>query len=68
MARGPLGVTRAGRASPHTVKHGGPGTLDFTVRSIRGGRRRVMEEIAPLATDFEPRLEHAVTRWQELTP
>ena len=68
MARGPLGVTRAGHASPRTVKHGGPGTLDFTVRSIRGGRRRVMEELAPLAVDFEPRLEHAVTRWQELTP
>ena len=66
MARGPLGVTRAGH--PRTVKHGGPGTLDFTVRSIRGGRRRVMEELAPLAVDFEPRLEHAVTRWQELTP
>ena len=68
MARGPLGVTRAGRASPGTVKHGGPGTLDFTVRSIRGGRRRVMEELAPLAMDFEPRLARAVTRWQELTP
>ncbi len=68
MARGPLGVTRAGRSSPGTVKYGGPGSLDFTVRSIRGGRRRVMEELAPLAMDFEPRLERAVTRWQELTP
>ena len=68
MARGPLGVTRAGRSSPRTVKHGGPGTLDFALRSIRGGRRRVMEELAPLAMDFEPRLESAVTRWQELTP
>ena len=68
MARGPLGVTRAGRSSPTTVKHGGPGTLDFTLRSIRGGRRRVMEELAPRAMDFEPRLERAVTRWQELTP
>ena len=68
MARGPLGVTRAGRSSLGTVKYGGPGTLDFTLRSIRGGRRRVMEELAPLAMDFEPRLERAVTRWQELTP
>ena len=66
MARGPLGVTRAGR--PQTVKHLGPGSLDFALSSIRGGRRRVMEEIAPLATDFEPRLEHAVTRWQQLSP
>ena len=57
MARGPLGVTRAGR--PKTVKHLGPGTLDFALSSIRGGRRRVMEEIAPLAMDFEPRLERA---------
>ena len=68
MARGPLGVTRAGRSSPTTVKCGGPGSLDFVLRSVRGGRRRVMEELAPLATDFEPRLERAVTRWQQLTP
>ena len=68
MARGPLGVTRAGRSSPRTVKHGGPGTLDFALRSIRGGRRRVMEELAPLAMDFEPRMEPAVRKWQELTP
>ena len=66
MARGPLGVTRAGR--PKTVKHLGPGTLDFALSSIRGGRRRVMEELAPLAIDFEPRMEPAVRKWQELTP
>ncbi len=66
MARGPLGVTRAGR--PRTVKHLGPGTLDFAFRSVRGGKRAVMEELAPLAMDFEPRLERAVTYWQQLTP
>ncbi len=68
MARGPLGVTRAGRSSPRTVKHGGPGTLDFTLRSIRGGKRAVMEELAPAAVEFEPRMEPAVRKWQELTP
>ena len=68
MARGPLGVTRAGRSRSRTVKLGGPGTLDFVLRSVRGGKRAVMEELAPLAMDFEPRLEHAVTRWQQLTP
>ena len=55
MARGPLGVTRAGRSSPGTVKYGGPGTLDFVLRSVRGGKRAVMEELAPAAVEFEPR-------------
>ena len=68
MARGPLGVTRAGRSSPGTVTYGGPGTLDFALRSIRGGRRSVMEELAPAAVEFEPRMEPAVRKWQELTP
>ncbi len=27
-----------------------------------------MEELAPLAIEFEPRLEHAVVRWAQLTP
>ena len=68
MARGPLGVTRAGRSSPTTVKHGGPGSLDFVLRSIRGGKRAVMEELAPAAVEFEPRMEPAVRKWCELTP
>lgn len=68
MARGPLGVTRAGRSSPTTVKHGGPGTLDFVLRSVRGGKRAVMEELAPAAVEFEPRMEPAVRKWCELTP
>ena len=68
MARGPLGVTRAGHSGSRTVKHGGPGTLDFVLRSVRGGKRAVMEELAPLAVDFEPRMEPAVRKWQELTP
>ena len=66
MARGPLGVTRAGR--PKTVKHLGPGTLDFALRSVRGGKRAIMEELAPAAVEFEPRMEPAVRMWQELTP
>ena len=36
--------------------------------SIRGGKRRVMEELAPLAIEYEPRLQHAVVRWAQLTP
>jgi hypothetical protein len=28
----------------------------------------VMEELAPRAMEFEPRLEHAVRKWQQLTP
>ena len=66
MARGPLGVTRAGRQP--TVKHLGPGTLDFVLRSVRGGKRAIMEELAPAAIEFEPRMEPAVRKWQELTP
>ena len=66
MARGPLGVTRAGRKP--TVKHLAPGTLDFALRSVRGGKRAVMEELAPAAVEFEPRMEPAVRKWCELTP
>ncbi len=68
MARGPLGVTRAGRSSLGTVKYGGPGSLDFVLRSVRGGKRAVMEELAPAAVEFEPRMEPAVRKWCELTP
>lgn len=66
MARGPLRITRAGR--PSSLGRPGPGTLDFALRSVRGGKRRVMEELAPLAMEFEPRLERAVVRWAQLTP
>ncbi len=50
------------------MKHAGPGTLDFAVRSVRGGKRAVMDDLAPLATQFEPRLAPAVAKWQQLTP
>lgn len=66
MARGPLRISRA--AQPRTVKHLGVGSLDFALRSVRGGKRAVMEEIAPLAMEFEPRLEPAIRKWLALTP
>jgi hypothetical protein len=66
MARGPLRISRAGRVP--TVKHLGPGTLDFALRRVRGGKRSVMQELAPLAMQFEPRLELAIHKWHELTP
>ena len=67
MARGPLRIARA--AHPRTVKHLGPGSLDFALRRVRGGKRGVMEELAPLAMQFEPRLNGspemaALTPWQ----
>ncbi len=62
MARGPLGVTRAGR-SPTPP---GPGTLDYALRSIRAGKKRVME-LAPMAVAFEPRLAEVVDRWREMS-
>ena len=62
MARGPLGVTRAGR-SPTPP---GPGTLDYALRSIRGGKKRVME-LAPSAVAFEPRLAQVVEKWQQMS-
>jgi hypothetical protein len=58
MARGPLRISRASRVP--TVKHLGPGTLDFALRRVRGGKRSVMQELAPLAMQFEPRLELAI--------
>lgn len=65
MARGPLRISRAGRVP--TVKHLGPGTLDFALRSVRGGKRAIMDELAPRAVRFEPRLAPAITKWQGLT-
>jgi hypothetical protein len=50
------------------VKHLGLGSLDFALRRVRGGKRAVMEELAPLAMQFEPRLKPAIQKWQQLTP
>ena len=62
MARGPLGVTRAGR--PRTPP--GPGTLDYLLRSIRGGKKRVMA-LAPAAVNYEPRLVPMVEQWRQMS-
>ena len=64
MARGPLGVTRAGRTPQVTPP--GPGTLDYALRSIRGGKKRVME-LAPMAVKYEPRLAPIVDRWRQMS-
>src|SRR6185436_17269820 len=45
----------------------GPGTLDFALRSLRGGKHAFME-MAPLAIAHEPRVEQAVEAWRQLTP
>ena len=44
-----------------------PGTLDFALRSVRAGKHRAME-LAPNAIAFEPRMEHVVQAWSQLTP
>ncbi len=62
MARGPLGVTRAGRSPTPAM----PGTLDFLLRSIRGGKKRVMK-LAPAAVNYEPRLVPIVEQWQQMS-
>jgi chemotaxis regulatin CheY-phosphate phosphatase CheZ len=65
MARGPLRLTRAGAPAP--LASPGPGTLDYALRGVRGGKQRVME-LAPLAVRFESRLECVVALWQQFTP
>ena len=65
MARGPLRVTRAGQ--PPSLKKPGPGTLEYTFRSVRGGRRACME-MATLATQYDPRMAKVVELWNRLTP
>jgi hypothetical protein len=65
MARGPLGVTRAGGA--RYIGPPRPGTIDFALRSIRGGKYRVME-LASSAVRFEPRLQPIAVAWETLTP
>ena len=64
MARGPLGVTRAGRSPQLTPSP--PGTLDYLLRSIRGGKGHFMA-LAPAAVKFEPRLAPIVDRWQQMS-
>jgi hypothetical protein len=38
------------------------------LRSVHGGKRYVMEVLAPSAMQFERRLERPVARWMQLTP
>ena len=64
MARGPLGVTRAGKSPTPPV----PGTLDYLLRSLRGGKAVIMNSLAPAAVQYEPRLQAVVDRWQQRTP
>jgi hypothetical protein len=49
------------------VTRPGPGTIDFALRSIRGGKREIME-YAGLAMEFEPRMVPIVATWHRLTP
>ena len=65
MARGPLGVTRAGRSPKVTPPV--PGTLDYLLRSLRGGKAVIMNSLAPAAVQYEPRLQAVVDRWQQRT-
>ena len=65
MARGPLRISRAGTLPPLTPP--GPGTIDFALRHVRGGRRDMMQ-YASLAAEFEPRVVPIVARWDQLTP
>ncbi len=62
MARGPLGVTRAGKSPTPAM----PGTLDYLLRSIRGGKKRVMA-LAPAAVNYEPRLVPIIEKWQQMS-
>jgi hypothetical protein len=59
-------VTREGKL-PRS-KYSRPGSLEFALRGVRGGKRMVMDDLAPRAVAFEPRLERAVDKWRQLTP
>ena len=43
------------------------GSLEFAWRPVRGGKRIVMDELAPRAVAFEPRLKRAVDKWRSLS-
>lgn len=60
----PLGVTRAGRNNSPTSP--GPGTLDYALRSIRAGKKRVMA-LAPMAVTYEPQLAPVVEQWRQMS-
>jgi len=64
VARGPLRVTRAGR-SP-VIHPWQPGTLEFALRSIRGGKTKFMD-LASQAIQFDDRVELVVQQWNRLT-
>jgi hypothetical protein len=66
MARGPLLARHKGQLPNR--KHSGPGTLEFALRGVRGGKRIVMDDLAPRAIEFEPRIERAVAKWRQLSP
>ncbi len=59
-------MTRAGRSPKVTPPV--PGTLDYLLRSLRGGKAVVMETLAPAAVQYEPRLQAVLDRWQQRTP
>ncbi len=59
-------MTRAGRSPKVTPPV--PGTLDYLLRSLRGGKAVVMETLAPAAVRYEPRLQAVLDRWQQRTP
>ena len=65
MARGPLRVTRAGNLP--VIARPGPGSIDFALRSMRGGKRDIMK-YAGLAVAFEPRMLPIVATWRQFTP
>jgi hypothetical protein len=65
MARGPIRITREGTIP--SLDRPGPGTLDFALRSIRGGKFKFME-VAAQGIRFEPRIATVVETWQKLTP
>src|SRR5690242_10029456 len=65
MARGPL-LARHKSQLPNRKRS--PGTLEFALRGVRGGKRIVMDDLAPRAVAFEPRLERAIAKWRELSP
>jgi hypothetical protein len=66
MARGPLLARHKGQLPNR--KRSRPGTLEFALRGVRGAKRIVMDDLAPRAVAFEPRMERAVAKWRLLSP